>query len=123
MRAHPEHRGRRRKRPDDDPLERRQRARCSTSAAGEAALKVTGGLSLTRPVGTATIAAGMASTVVSNVYAKSGSIILLTVNNAVDAVPLRIVSQGDGTFTVGLASALVGTLTGGVSFNYLIVNQ
>ncbi|HVK39719.1 MAG TPA: hypothetical protein VNA88_14380 [Candidatus Kapabacteria bacterium] len=95
----------------------------STSAAGEAALKVTGGLSLTGPVGTATIAAGMASTVVSNVYAKSGSIILLTVNNAVDAVPLRIVSQGDGTFTVGLASALVGTLTGDVSFNYLIVNQ
>jgi hypothetical protein len=95
----------------------------STSAAGEAALKVTGGLSLTGPVGTATIAAGMATTVVSNVYAKAGSIILLTVNNAVDAVPLRIVSQGDGTFTVGLASALVGTLTGGVSFNYLIVNQ
>jgi hypothetical protein len=95
----------------------------STSAAGEAALKVTGGLSLNGPVGTATIAAGQASVVVNNVYAKANSVILLTVNGAVDAVPLRIVSQGAGTFTVGLASSLVGTLTGGVSFNYLIVNQ
>jgi hypothetical protein len=95
----------------------------STSAAGQAALRVTGGLSLNGPVGTATIAMGEGTTVVSNAYARANSVILLTVNNAVDAVPLRVVSQGDGSFTVGLTSALIGQLTGAVSFSYLIINQ
>jgi hypothetical protein len=95
----------------------------STSAAGEAALRVTGGLSLNGPIGTASIAAGEGTVVVSNAYARANSVILLTVNNAIDAVPLRVVSQGTGTFTVGLTSALIGQITGAVSFSYLIVNQ
>ena len=95
----------------------------STTAAGEAALRVTGGLTLNGPVGTATIAANNASVVVNNAFVRANSIILLTISNAVDAVPLRIVSQGAGTFTVGVTSALVGQITGGITFNYLIINQ
>jgi hypothetical protein len=95
----------------------------TTTAAGEAALHVTGGLTLDGPVGTATIAAGEATTVINNAYVKANSIILVTVTNAADAIPLRIVSQGAGTFTVGLTTALVGTISGGVSFNYLVINQ
>lgn len=98
----------------------------STSAAGEAALKVTGGLTLTGPVGTGTVDLTNGSTTISNAYVKPNSIIMITATsatNAAMAVPLRISSQGNGTFTVSAITGTLGSLTGSLSFNYLIINQ
>ncbi len=98
----------------------------STSAAGEAALKVTGGLTLNGPVGTGTIDLTNGSVTINNAYAKANSVIMLTVTsgtNAASIVPIRLSSQGNGTFSVSAIQGALGTLTGSLSFNYLIINQ
>lgn len=95
----------------------------STSAAGEAALKVTGGLMLDGPAGRATLPSGMNSVTIDNDLVNENSVILITVNSATSlANGLRLSGQGDGTFTVSLLDTALGTLNGGVEFNYLIIN-
>jgi hypothetical protein len=95
----------------------------STSATGEAALKLTGGLLVNGPAGVGTITKGGSTVTISNTFARANSIILVTVRSGVDALPVRIASQGDGQFSVSLINSLAGTLTGDLSFNYLIINQ
>lgn len=98
----------------------------TTSAAGEAALKLNGGLTLNGPVGTGTIDLTAGSVVINNAYAKANSMIMLTITNATgvtSAVPIRISSQSNGSFTVSAIPNAVGTLAGSYSFNYLIINQ
>lgn len=95
----------------------------NTTAAGEAALKVTGGLLLDGPVGTGTITAGQTSVNINNALVDENSIILLTVNSATSLTNgIRLASQGNGTFTVSLLDSTLGSLTGGLDFNYLIIN-
>ena len=53
-----------------------------TSAAGETALKVVGGLALDGPVGTATLEAGATSLTLNNPLVNENSVVMLTVNSA-----------------------------------------
>ena len=95
----------------------------STSAVGETALKVTGGLEFIGAAGTGTITTGLTQITINNALVKANSIILLTVNGGgLAAVPLRIISQANGSFTAGVFAG-VAALTGNVTFNYLIINQ
>lgn len=95
----------------------------STSAAGEAALKVTGGLVVNGPAGSGQITNGLTSVLVTNAYAKPNSIIILTSNATGGiAVPLQVMAQANGSFMVGVmtnAAAVVGN----AGFSYLIINQ
>jgi len=98
----------------------------STSAAGETALKVTGGLMLDGPAGTATIDLSNGQVTVDNANARANSIIMLTITSATGlsaAAPIRVSSQSDGSFTVSAISTGLGSLTGSYSFNYLIINR
>ncbi len=96
----------------------------STEAAGETALKVTGGLMLDGAAGTGTIEMGEISAVVDNALVDANSIIILTVNSATNlGTSLRIAGQQDGSFTVSLLDDTIGALAGDVSFNYLIISQ
>jgi len=98
----------------------------TTSSAGDAALRVNGGLSLSGPVGTGTIDLSAGQVVINNAYAKANSMIMLTITNAsgiTTAVPIRVSSQGSGSFTVSAIANAIGTLAGSYSFNYLIINQ
>jgi hypothetical protein len=97
-----------------------------TSASGGTALKLNGGLVVNGPAGTGTVDLSNGSTAISNAYVKANSIILVTPTTATSAasvVPLRISSQGNGTFTVSAITGALGSLTGSLSFNYLIINQ
>ncbi len=95
----------------------------TASATGATAAKLTGGLSLIGPVGTATLTAGNLTQTISNAYATANSVILVTINSALSGLTsgLRITGQSAGSFTVGLLSALA--LTSDLSFNYIIINQ
>lgn len=98
----------------------------TTSAAGEAALKLNGGLSLNGPVGTGTIDLSTGQVVINNAYAEANSIVMVTITSATGVttpVPIRVSSQGDGTFTVSTIAGSLGALTGSYSFNYLIINR
>ena len=98
----------------------------TTTAAGESALKVTGGLTLNGAVGTGTVDLSNGNVTVSNPLVKANSIIMLTVTsgtNLTNIVPLRVSSQNGGSFTVSAIPGALGTLTGNVGFNYLIINQ
>jgi len=96
----------------------------STTASGEAALALNGGLKITGgAAGTGTIALGQLQTTITNALVKSNSIILVTVNAAgAAAVPLQVASQGNGSFVVSAITSLAG-LTGAVNFSYLIISQ
>ncbi len=93
----------------------------ATSAAGGTAAKITGGLSLIGPAGTATIVTGQVSVTVTNAFAKTSSIVLATVNSGLTSlVPIRVSATANGSFTV---STLVGVATtADLVFNYLIIN-
>ncbi|MEO5929798.1 MAG: hypothetical protein ABIR47_07690 [Candidatus Kapaibacterium sp.] len=98
----------------------------TTSASGEAALAVNGGLKVNGPVGTGMVDLSNGSSVVNNVFVKSNSIIMITVTSitgGTTALPLRVSSQGNGTFTVSAIQGALGSLTGNLSFNYLVINQ
>jgi hypothetical protein len=98
----------------------------TTSAAGEAALAVNGGLKLNGPVGTGTLDLSNGSVVINNPYVKANSIVMLTMTSATNGatiVPIRISSQGNGSFTVSAIQGLLGALNGSLSFNYMVVNQ
>ncbi|MEP7219305.1 MAG: hypothetical protein ABI876_10335 [Bacteroidota bacterium] len=98
----------------------------TTSASGEAALAVNGGLRLNGPVGTGMVDLSNGSSVVNNAFVKSNSIIMITVTSitgGTTALPLRVSSQGNGTFTVSAIQGALGSLTGNLSFNYLVINQ
>jgi hypothetical protein len=82
----------------------------TTSATGEAAMKLNGGLTLNGPVGTGTVAIGQTLATVTNAYAKANSIIIITVN---DGGAAAVVSVFNG----------IGAVAGNVDFNYLIINQ
>ena len=93
----------------------------STTAVGGTAAKITGGLSLVGPAGTATIATGQTSVSVTNAFAKSTSIILTTINSALTTLsPIRVSATNNGNFTVSLLSGVA--IGSDVVFNYLIVN-
>jgi len=96
----------------------------STSAAGEAALAINGGLKITGgAAGTGSIATGQLTSTINNALVKANSIILVTVNGAGSAaVPVQVSSQGSGSFVVSAITALTG-VTGAVNFSYLIINQ
>ncbi len=95
-----------------------------TSAAGETALKVVGGLALDGPAGTATLEAGATSLTVNNALVNANSIIMLTVNSATSLTnSLRVSGQANGSFTVSLLNTALGALNGDVKFNYLIINS
>ena len=93
------------------------------SATGGTAARLTGGLSLIGPVGTATLSAGNLTQIIANPYVKANSIVMVTVNSALSGLTngLRVTSTGNGTFTVGLLA--LTALTSDLSFNYLIINQ
>lgn len=96
----------------------------STSASGEAALNVVGGLSLDGPVGTATLPAGDTSIQIDNPLVTANSVIMLTVNSSSSLTNgIRLASQGNGQFTVSLLDTALGALSGGLKFNYLIINN
>jgi hypothetical protein len=98
----------------------------ATSASGEAALSVQGGLKMVGPVGTGTVDLSNGSVTINNAYAKANSVIMLTVtsaSNAANIVPVRVSSQGNGSFTVSAIAGALGALTGTLDFNYLIINQ
>jgi hypothetical protein len=95
----------------------------TTSASGEAALKVTGGLKFIGAAGAGAITAGNLTTTINNSLAKANSIILVTVNGGgAVAVPLMVSSQANGSFVVSVFNN-VTSLLGNVSFSYLIINQ
>ncbi len=97
----------------------------STSAAGEAALKVTGGLKLIGAVGSGQINLGQTTTTITNALVKANSIIMITTTGAGSlTLPLQIASQSNGSFVVSVLSGILsGAVTGNVTFNYLIINQ
>jgi hypothetical protein len=98
----------------------------TTSAAGEAALSVNGGLRLNGPVGTGTLDLSNGSTVINNAHVKANSIVMITMTSATNGatiVPIRVSSQGNGSFTVSAVQGVLGSLTGSLSFNYLVINQ
>jgi hypothetical protein len=98
----------------------------TTSAAGEAALSVNGGLKMNGPVGTGTLDLTQGQVVVNNAYARGNSIVMLTITSATGlttAVPIRVSAVGNGSFTVSAIGNGLGLLTGSYSFNYLIINQ
>ncbi len=98
----------------------------TTTATGEAALAVNGGLRLNGPVGTSTLDLSTGSMTITNPFVKSNSIIMLTVTSATNGatiVPLRIASQENGSFMVSPIQGTLGLLTGSLSFNYLIINR
>lgn len=98
----------------------------STSAQGGIALSVDGGLEMNGPVGTGTLDLSTGQVVINNSYARGNSIIMLTITSATGlnlAVPIRVSSQANGTFTVSSVVAGLGQLTGTYSFNYLIINR
>ncbi len=95
----------------------------STTSAGEAALKVTGGLRFIGAAGQGTIALGQTQSTIVNALVKANSIVLVTVNGGgASAVPLQVASQANGSFVVSVFNGL-GAVTGAVSFSYLIINQ
>lgn len=95
----------------------------STNATGEAALKVTGGLALSGPIGTSQIMNGQTSVMVTNPYAKANSIIIITPSGAGGtAVPLQVSAQANGSFMVSVMTN-APAVTGNAGFSYLIVNQ
>jgi len=94
----------------------------STSVSGGTAARIVGGLSVVGPAGTGTIASGNLSATITNAFAKTNSIILLTVNSALAGLsPIRVSSTGSGSFTVSLLGLV--TLPSNLDFNYLIINQ
>ena len=94
----------------------------SVTTSGNTAARFVGGLSLSGPVGTGTIAASSLSTTISNAYAKANSIIMVTVTSSIAGLnPLAVTSTGAGTFTVSLLSAV--PISSAINFNYLIINQ
>ncbi|MBS1913940.1 MAG: hypothetical protein JST22_18270 [Bacteroidetes bacterium] len=98
----------------------------TASTAGDNAMKLNGGLLLNGPTGSGTIDLTTGSVAITNAYARANSIIMVTITSATGistAVPLRISSQGNGTFTVSAVTSGLGSLTGNYSFNYLIINQ
>ena len=95
----------------------------STTSAGEAALKVTGGVRFIGAAGQGAIALGQTQSTITNALVKANSIVLVTVNGGgAAAVPLQVASQANGSFVVSVFNGL-GAVTGAVSFSYLIINQ
>lgn len=93
-----------------------------STTVGNTAARLVGGLSVVGPVGTGTILTGNGSVTINNPYAKTNSIIFVTVaSNATSIVPVRVASTGSGSFVVALIG--VGSLANDLSFNYLIINQ
>ncbi|HET9135185.1 MAG TPA: hypothetical protein VFO76_01000 [Candidatus Kapabacteria bacterium] len=93
----------------------------TTSASGEAAVNINGGIKVNGPAGTGQIAAGNLTATITNAFAKANSIIMITPTGGV-AFPLAIASQGNGSFVVSVVSGITSLLTN-ASFNYLIINQ
>ncbi|MDP4221105.1 MAG: hypothetical protein Q8916_03020 [Bacteroidota bacterium] len=96
----------------------------STSAVGQAALALNGGLKITGgAVGTGQINIGQTQTTINNALVKGNSIIMLTVTGAGGvSVPLQVLSQADGSFVVSVLTG-VAAVTGNATFSYLIINQ
>jgi hypothetical protein len=93
----------------------------TTSAAGEAAVSINGGIKVTGPAGTGQITAGSLTTTINNAFVKPNSIIMITPTGGV-AFPLTIASQASGSFVVSVVSGITSLLTN-ASFNYLVINQ
>ncbi len=98
----------------------------TSTAADGTALTVNGGLRLNGPVGSGTLNLLDGSLVINNPLVEADSFIMLTVTSAssgATVVPLRVSSQGNGSFTVAAIPGLLNLLNGTVSFNYMIVNK
>ncbi|HYM19570.1 MAG TPA: hypothetical protein VEW28_01045 [Candidatus Kapabacteria bacterium] len=95
----------------------------TSTAAGEAAVKVTGGLKLIGPAGVGVVQMGQLQTTINNAFCKPNSIILITVNGGgINAVPLQVIGQNNGAFVVAAFNG-AAALAGNVTFSYLIINQ
>jgi len=110
----------------DNALEVTSTATDGTALKVNGELEVNGELRLNGPIGSGSLNLLDGSVTINNPLVKSDSFIMLTVtsaSNGATVVPLRVSSQGNGSFTVAAIPGLLNLLSGNVSFNYLVVNK